>query len=119
MRGWRRRRGQAAETLVLRAAERRGWRCVERNYASRRGEIDLILANPETLVIVEVRYRARSDYGQASETVTAAKQARIIAATRAYIAAHPACAESCIRFDVVGVDADGRIDWVEDAFQVQ
>lgn len=119
MRGWRRRRGQDAETLVLRAAKQSGWQCLARNYASRRGEIDLVLAQGEALVVVEVRYRARSDYGRATETVTAAKQSRIIAATRAFIAAHPAYAEAAIRFDVVGVGADGRLDWVQDAFQVE
>lgn len=119
MRGGRQRRGQAAETLVLRAARRRGWRCLARNYASRRGEIDLILADRDSLVIVEVRYRARPDHGEAAHTVTANKQKRIIAATRAYLAAHPKHAESLIRFDVVGVDPDGRLNWVEDAFQAQ
>lgn len=117
MRGWRRRQGREAETTVLREARRRGWHCLARNYASRRGEIDLVLTDQTNLVIVEVRYRARSDYGHAAETVTSAKQARIIAAACAYLAAHPAHADRPIRFDVVGVDQAGEIDWVEDAFQ--
>lgn len=117
MRDWRRRRGHAAETAVLRAARRRGWQCLARNYASRRGELDLVLENEEGLVIVEVRYRGRSDYGDAAETVTAAKQARIVAAARAFLAAHPARAETPLRFDVVGVDPAGRLNWVENAFQ--
>lgn len=117
MRGWRRHRGHAAETAVLRAAQKRGWQCLARNYASRRGELDLVLQNEDGLVIVEVRYRGRADYGQPTETVTAGKQARIVAAARAYLAAHPAHAESPVRFDVVGVHASGRLDWVENAFQ--
>lgn len=119
MRGWRRRRGMAAETLVLRTAERDGWQCLARNYTTRRGEIDLILVNCEQLLVVEVRYRGRSDFGQAVETVAAAKQARIIAATRAFIATHPMYAEFIIRFDVVGVGPEGRLHWVQDAFQVE
>lgn len=119
MRGWRRTRGNEAETHVLRAARRWGWQCVARNFASRRGEIDLVLRDHDALVIVEVRYRTHANYGRAAESVTPDKQARIIAATQAYLCAHPQYAESTIRFDVVGVDPDGQLDWVSNAFQAE
>lgn len=83
------------------------------------GEIDLILANAKELIIVEVRYRGTDDYGRATETVTPRKQSRIIAATRWYLAKNPSYANYPIRFDVVGVNPDGELDWIEDAFQVE
>lgn len=119
MGNWRRNRGNNAEAVVLRAAEQQGWRCLERNFNSRMGEIDLVLASAQELVIVEVRYRGTDAYGSATATVTPRKQARIIAATRWYLAKHPIYADYPIRFDVVGVTPDGALDWIEDAFQVE
>lgn len=108
--------GQAAEDTVLAAAKKRGLRQLARNYRTRRGELDLVLTAGDTLVVVEVRLRRRSDYGSAVESVTNAKQGRIIAATRQFLVEHPQWAESPVRFDVVGVDAQGRLDWIDNAF---
>lgn len=113
----RQRRGRAAEDTVLRAGRRRGLRCLARNFHCRQGELDLVLAGGDGLVVVEVRYRARADFGRAAETVTAAKQGRIIQATRAFLAAYPRHAERPLRFDVVGIEPDGTLDWIENAFQ--
>lgn len=116
---WRQQRGQSAENTVLNAARRRGLRCLERNYRSYRGELDLVLADADTLVVVEVRYRSRKDYGLAIETVTASKRRSIVNATRAFLASRPSYAERPLRFDVVGVDADGGLDWIENAFEAE
>ena len=44
--------GEWGEELALRYLNRRGYRLVERNYRTRRGEIDLILRNKNTLMLV-------------------------------------------------------------------
>jgi putative endonuclease len=80
----------------------------------RGGEIDLIMRDGATLVFVEVRSRSGAAFGGAAGSVTSAKQARIIHATRLYLAGLariPAC-----RFDVVAEEA-GRLVWLRDAFQ--
>lgn len=118
MRSARQRSGDAAEAAVLRAAKRRGLACLARNFRARRGELDLVLHGKDLLVIIEVRYRARGDYGSAAETVSATKQARIVFAARAFLQAHPRYADTALRFDVVGVDAEGGLDWIENAFVV-
>lgn len=111
--------GHAAERRVDRAARRRGWQCIAANYNVRGGELDRVYRTPEAIVVVEVRYRTRSDYGSAVASVTAAKQRRIVLATRYFLVEHPSLAEWPIRFDVVGVDADNTLDWIENAFYAE
>lgn len=109
-------RGDSAEDIVLAEAKKRGWRFIERNYRTRRGELDLVFADTDTLVIIEVRMRTHPGYGSAIASVDARKQRRIIAATRRFLCEHPRWANAPLRFDVVGLDASGITDWVENAF---
>lgn len=101
------------------AARRRGWRRVAANYNVRGGELDLVYRARELLVVVEVRYRSRSDYGGAAASVTRTKQKRIILATRHLLSENPRYAELPIRFDVVGVDDSDTLDWIENAFYAE
>lgn len=111
--------GHQAETLVDRKARGRGWRCVARNYNVRGGELDLVYRSRQNLIVVEVRYRSRDDYGGALASVTPSKQRRIIHATKYLLAERPDYADLAIRFDVVGVNGEGQLDWVENAFYAE
>jgi putative endonuclease len=107
-------KGREAEQLALLHLTAAGLRLKSRNYACRLGEIDLILEDGETLVFVEVRQRRNARFGSAAESITGRKQDKLVAAARHYLArqkALPAC-----RFDAVLVDAQGRIEWIRDAF---
>ncbi len=112
----RQRRGAEGEQAALETLQRAGLELVARNYRCRAGELDLVLRRGRLLVVVEVRRRGRQDYGGALASVNAAKQARIINATRHFLATHPRYAQNEIRFDVVGIEADGRLQWVQAAF---
>lgn len=92
--------------------------CLARNFHSRRGELDLVLREGEELVIAEVRYRGREDFGKAIASVNFAKRRRIIAATRYFLVTHPEHAERPVRFDVIGVGPGDRLEWIEAAFDV-
>ena len=100
-----------AESLLAAA----GLRILKRNYRCRHGEIDIIAHDGDTLVFVEVRCRSRQDYGSAAESITPAKQRRIIAAARHYLATLPRI-PAC-RFDVVTLDAGGKPAWIKSAFE--
>lgn len=115
----RRGRGLEAETRVDRAAGKRGWRRVARNYHARGGELDLVYTQADFLIVVEVRYRTHSDYGSAVASVDKRKQRRIIYATRRFLAEHPQYTHHAVRFDVVGVDAQHNLDWIENAFYAE
>ncbi len=90
-----------------------------RNYRSRWGEIDLIMTEDDTLVFVEVRQRSGSGFGTAVESVDRRKQRRITATAASFLQSRPALAGRQARFDVVGIDGDGGIQWVRDAFRVE
>ncbi|OHV12231.1 YraN family protein [Kushneria phosphatilytica] len=113
----RRRQGHDIEALTARWLSQRGLREVARNQHARGGEIDLIMRDGDTLVFVEVRYRRCTQYGTALETITPAKQRRIIRAARFYLARERlSCA---CRFDVVGVTGTPEaleFDWISAAF---
>lgn len=95
-------RGARAEALAAQFLEGRGLAILERNFRTRRGEIDLIARDGDTLVFVEVRFRSRSDFGGAAGSVTARKQQRIVAASLVYLSrlrSEPSC-----RFDAIFLD---------------
>jgi putative endonuclease len=106
--------GAQAEALAARFLEARGLVIVARNVRSRHGELDLIARDHGTLVFVEVRLRRHADFGGALASITAAKQARLLAAARSYLATLPG--EPPCRFDAVLLDAldAARIDWQRD-----
>jgi putative endonuclease len=110
--------GAWGEDLALRYLVRRGYRLVERNYRTRRGEIDLILRKEDTLVFVEVKLRRGTGFGNPLEAVTPRKQATLRYLAEWYLADRKPDFDT-VRFDVVGILAgrEGlRIDHVEDAF---
>lgn len=115
----RQRRGAHAEDQACRYLQRHGLRLIERNYRSRRGEIDLIMRDADNLVFVEVRYRRQHRYGSGLESVDRRKQQRIIACAAYYLHSHPQAASLAARFDVVALTPDNgslRIDWIRNAF---
>lgn len=111
--------GRDAEARVDRAARRRGWTRVARNYNVRGGELDLVYRTADLLIVVEVRYRSREDYGGAIASVTRSKQRRIVLATRHLLANHPEYVDLAVRFDVVGVDHTDAFNWIENAFYAE
>lgn len=109
--------GKEAEDLALAYLAGRGLHLIERNYSTRRGEIDLVMGDGDCLVFVEVRFRRPGRFGGAVETVDRRKQGRLLKAAESYLLEHPAQARRPCRFDVVGMGADqGKIEWIQDAF---
>lgn len=108
--------GQMAEDRALAYLQQRGLKLIERNFRCKGGEIDLILAEPASnlLVFVEVRQRSSQRYGGAAASVTRSKQAKLIIAAQVFLQRHadlPAC-----RFDVIAID-DDLIEWIKQAFE--
>ncbi|HHQ4928450.1 TPA: YraN family protein [Aeromonas hydrophila] len=109
-------KGQHFEQLAEYWLQARGLQPVTRNYRCRGGEIDLIMRQGETLVFVEVRYRAQTSHGGAAASVTRRKQHKIVLAARHYFKQH-AINEACqaCRFDVIAFEGD-QPDWIQNAF---
>jgi len=110
-------RGREAEERARRYLAAHGCKLLCCNYRSRRGEIDLVMQDRDSLVFIEVRYRHSADFGSAAESVDRHKQARLVACARHYLQAHPRYAQLPCRFDVVSVNgSDGSLDWIRNAF---
>jgi putative endonuclease len=102
----------------LRYLIQNGYTLVERNYRTRRGEIDLIVRKDDTLVFVEVKLRRGTGFGDSLEAVTPRKQHTLRSVAEHYLYARRAHYDT-LRFDVIGILADrpkARLLHVEDAF---
>lgn len=111
----RRETGGRYEALAAAFLENKGFRILERNFRWRRGEIDLIAAEKEILVFVEVKFRSSSARGLPEEAVTEQKQQRIFRTAEVYLCRHPEWRQKECRFDVIAVDG-GRIRHIRRAF---
>ncbi len=113
-----RERGREAEAAAEAWLRRHGFEVLARNPATRRGEVDLVGREGETVCFVEVRSRSRLDYGTPAESVTRAKARRVVAAATDWAVRHGGL-DRAMRFDVVSVVAgpDGPVvEIVRDAF---
>jgi putative endonuclease len=94
-------------------------RTLERNYRCRAGEIDLVMLDGATLVLVEVRLRSDTAHGGAAPSVGHRKQQRFIRAARHLMLARPEYRRLPARFDVVAIDGTPpQLRWIRDAFRV-
>ena len=114
--------GSWGEALAAEYMRKKRYRILDRGYRSRFGEIDLIVANKQFLVFVEVKLRKTAQFAQAREFVDFRKQNRLRTTAEIYLSEHPTDLQP--RFDVIEIYApDGVetqkpvINHLEDAFE--
>jgi putative endonuclease len=114
--------GTAAEAAAAHYLRAQGLSVLARNLRCRAGELDLVCLDGGVIVIVEVRLRARADFGGALASVTQRKQRKLIRATQFHWQRRPAWRTRVLRFDVIAVqgrpDGTHGIEWIKDAFRV-
>ncbi len=109
--------GDSAETLAIGRLVDAGWTILARNVHVGRHEIDLVAVDPgppAALVIVEVRWRGRRDFGLPEETVDHRKRSRIRAAAhglleRGSLPDGSVLPRFPVRFDLVVVEPGGLV----------
>lgn len=117
-----RERGQDAELACCKYLQQQGLKLLAKNYHGRRGELDLVMQDSNTMVFVEVRYRKNNNYGGALESITGSKQEKLRITAEQYLQQETALKNG--RFDVVAmsekVQNNGPIiysfEWIKDAF---
>jgi putative endonuclease len=77
--------GVRGETIAAEYLRGQGYRMIEMNWRCPRGEIDIVAQDGASLVFVEVRTRSSMGMGSAEESVTRAKQRRLIELATTYL----------------------------------
>lgn len=106
--------GQEGEAVALHYLLSMGLIHIESNFRRPFGEIDLIMQDHGTLVFVEVRRRSKGRFGEAVDSIDAAKQKRLIKVAQVYLQRYdnsPPC-----RFDVVTID-ETTIKWLKNVIE--
>jgi putative endonuclease len=109
-------RGQRGEDRAADHLSERGLEILARNVTAAGAELDVIARDRETIVFVEVRKRSDDRLGHPLETVDARKQARIRRGATGWLVAHGLWEQVAVRFDVVAIVGDDRVEWLKDAF---
>ena len=105
--------GNAAENKAVDYLEEQGLTLRCRNYRTKRGELDIVMQDGDTIVCVEVKFRKQSQYGHAAEFVTMKKLQRIQAAFAFYLLDNnfnPA--STPLRIDVIAIDGSD-LQWLK------
>jgi len=98
--------GKLGEARAAEALEKAGMSIVARNFRWRRGEIDIIALDGETLVFAEVKSSPRLGVESLELSVGARKQGKIIETAKYFLATHRQYERRGIRFDVVFIGKD-------------
>lgn len=109
--------GAGGEQLACRYLEGKGFRILERNWRSGQNELDIICTNGRFLVVVEVKTRRSSKWGEPEMAVNKAKRTGIMRATQNYL--NKTGNELEVRYDIVSVTlcpGDPQIEHIPDAF---
>ena len=111
------RAGDEAEAQVAAQLSASGWHVLGRQVHVGRAEIDLVAIDPgppPALVVVEVRWRARRDFGLAEETIDHRKRARLHRAAftlrdAGRLPDGTALPALPLRFDLIVIEPAGRL----------
>ena len=98
--------GDWGEEYARRYLEGLGYAILESNYRGRHGEIDLVAREGGCLVFVEVKSRRTGAFGRPEESVTEAKQQKMVQAALEYMQ-EKEIEDGEWRIDVVGREAGG------------
>jgi len=109
-------RGVSAEAAASAALRRDGWVVLHQRLRTAAGEVDVVAERDGILAIVEVK--ARPNLADAASAVSSRQRARLLAAADIILAEHPEWGIAGVRFDVLTVDAAGRVRRIADAFRL-
>lgn len=109
--------GAAAEARAEHFLQQQGLITLAKNYRTRQGEIDLIMRHNDELVFVEVRLRKHRQFANAAESVTIAKQKKLVKTAAYYLQQQQLSEKANCRFDVIAfAESHQPPEWIKNAF---
>jgi putative endonuclease len=98
--------GRQGENRAATFLETKNMRILARNFRSRRGEIDIIALDGETVVFVEVKTWKSYGIEELRFGLSPEKQRRIIETAKYFLASHREYKSKAVRFDVIFIGTD-------------
>ncbi len=112
--------GKDAELQALNYLKQQGLRLLAQNWLCKRGELDLVMLDGDTVVFVEVRYRKHAQWGGALASIDGRKRQKLILAAQFFLLKEHRWSDAPCRFDVVAIEStrSGKADlnWIKSAF---
>ena len=109
--------GREGEEQARKLLKSKGYKILECNWRCHFGELDIIAKDGKTLVVVEVKTRRTSYYGEPELAVNRKKQKNIVRMADTYIRQNGIDLE--VRFDIISVvigSGQCMINHIPDAF---
>lgn len=112
--------GKDAELQALKYLQQQGLRLLAQNWLCKRGELDLVMLDGDTVVFVEVCYRKHAQWGGALASIDGRKRQKLILAAQYFLLKEHRWSDSPCRFDVVAMESTpaglADLTWLKDAF---
>jgi putative endonuclease len=111
--------GKEGEDIAVRYLEEKQWTVIDRNYRFMKAEADIVAYDGKQIIVVEVKTRRGTGFGEPEEAVTEQKKKQLYKATQAWLYERK-MEGAPVRFDVIAVilknNADPVIRHHEGAF---
>jgi len=99
--------GRAGEAAAASFLEEKGMEILERNFRFRRGEVDIIALDGDTIVFVEVKTWAIYGIDALEQALDSKKQRKIIETSKYFLSLNRKYKYMAIRFDVIFISPQG------------
>ncbi len=95
--------GRWGEKRCEKFLKRKGLKTLTRNFSCKTGELDLVMVDTDsTIVFVEVRTKADSDFATPEDSITTPKKTRLLRTARYFLATNN-IHDRPYRFDIVAI----------------
>ena len=111
-------RGAAVESRVCQALQRRAWTILLRRAQTACGEIDIVAGHAASATIAFIEVKSRPVLSDAAGALSPRQRRRLIGAAEILQGLHPEWSGHTLRFDLIAVDAQGRMRRIADAFRI-
>jgi putative endonuclease len=109
--------GDLGEELAVEHLVKNGYNILERNYVYQKAEVDIIAQKGNTLVVVEVKTRSTTDFGNPQDFLKPKQIKRLVMAVDAYINENDLDVQ--VRFHIIAIVIESNtidLEHLEDAF---